>query len=44
MVKVDEVEILFSSNPGEKVKELSKVASGGEISRIMLLLHFCGIL
>ena len=35
---MDEVEILFSSNPGEKVKELSKVASGGEISRIMLSL------
>ncbi len=35
---MDDVEILFSSNPGEKVKELSKTASGGEISRIMLSL------
>ena len=35
---MDEVEILFSSNLGEDVKPLSKVASGGEISRIMLAL------
>lgn len=35
---MDSVEILFSSNLGENVKELSKTASGGEISRIMLAL------
>jgi len=35
---MDFVEILFSSNLGEEVKPLSKVASGGEISRIMLAL------
>ncbi len=35
---MDDVEILFSSNLGEDVKPLSKVASGGEISRIMLSL------
>lgn len=35
---MDNVEILFSSNLGEDVKELSKTASGGEISRIMLAL------
>lgn len=35
---MDDVEILFSSNLGEEVKPLSKVASGGEISRIMLAL------
>lgn len=35
---MDDVEILFSSNLGEDVKPLSKVASGGEISRIMLAL------
>lgn len=35
---MNEVEILFSSNLGENVKPLSKVASGGEISRIMLAL------
>jgi DNA repair protein RecN (Recombination protein N) len=33
---VDEVEFLISLNPGEEVKPLVKVASGGEISRIML--------
>ncbi len=29
---------LLSSNPGEELKELSKIASGGELSRIMLAL------
>lgn len=32
----DEVEFLISANPGEEPKPLSKVASGGELSRIML--------
>ncbi len=32
----DEVEFLISTNPGEEVKPLSQVASGGELSRIML--------
>ncbi|NLJ41679.1 MAG: DNA repair protein RecN [Clostridiales bacterium] len=32
----DIVEFLISANPGEPVKSLSKVASGGELSRIML--------
>lgn len=32
----DEVEFLISTNPGEEVKPLGKVASGGELSRIML--------
>ncbi|MCM1117770.1 MAG: DNA repair protein RecN [bacterium] len=32
----DEVEFLISTNPGEAVKPLSQVASGGELSRIML--------
>lgn len=32
----DEVEFLISTNPGEEIKPLSKVASGGELSRIML--------
>jgi len=35
---VDMVEFLFSANPGEPLKPLSKVASGGELSRIMLAL------
>ncbi len=33
---VDAVEFLLSANRGEPVKPLTKVASGGEISRIML--------
>ena len=32
----DDVEILLSTNPGEPLKPLSKIASGGELSRIML--------
>lgn len=32
----DDVEFLVSTNPGEDVKPLGKVASGGELSRIML--------
>lgn len=32
----DSVEFLISTNPGETVKPLGKVASGGELSRIML--------
>ncbi|MED4161519.1 DNA repair protein RecN [Halalkalibacterium halodurans] len=35
---VDDVEFYLSTNPGEPVKPLAKVASGGEISRIMLAL------
>lgn len=33
---VDEVKFLISANEGEPLKSLSKVASGGELSRIML--------
>ena len=33
---VDDVVFLLSTNRGEPVKQLSKVASGGELSRIML--------
>ncbi|MCL7746154.1 DNA repair protein RecN [Halalkalibacter alkaliphilus] len=33
---IDTVEFYLSTNPGEPMKPLSKVASGGEISRIML--------
>jgi len=32
----DNIEFLISTNPGEALKPLSKIASGGEISRIML--------
>lgn len=33
---MDAVEFLFSANPGELPKPLTRVASGGELSRIML--------
>jgi DNA repair protein RecN (Recombination protein N) len=33
---VEEVEFLFSANPGEGLKPLAKVASGGELSRFLL--------
>ncbi|MCR4894095.1 MAG: DNA repair protein RecN [Eubacteriales bacterium] len=33
---IDRVEFLISTNAGEDVKSLTKVASGGEVSRIML--------
>lgn len=32
----DDVEFLISTNPGEKMKPLGQVASGGELSRVML--------
>lgn len=34
----DTVEFMFSANPGEPLKPLAKVASGGELSRVMLAL------
>lgn len=34
----DEVEFLFSANAGEPPKPLAKIASGGEVSRVMLAL------
>ncbi len=35
---LDQVEIMFGANPGEPVRPLQKVASGGELSRLMLAL------
>jgi DNA repair protein RecN (Recombination protein N) len=35
---IDNIEFLLSLNPGESVKPLRKIVSGGEISRIMLAL------
>ena len=35
---VDTLEFFFSANPGETLRPLSKVASGGELSRVMLAL------
>jgi DNA repair protein RecN (Recombination protein N) len=33
---MDQIEFYFSPNPGEPVKPLAKIASGGELSRLML--------
>ncbi len=35
---LDRVEFMFSANPGEPPKPLTKIASGGELSRVMLAL------
>lgn len=35
---MERAEFLFSPNPGESAKPLSKIASGGELSRLMLAL------
>ena len=39
---IDEVEVLISPNPGETPKPLRRIASGGELSRIMLALKSIG--
>jgi len=36
---MDEVEFLISPNPGETLKPLHKIASGGELSRVMLAIR-----
>lgn len=36
---IDEVEFYLSPNPGEELRPLAKIASGGELSRVMLALH-----
>lgn len=36
---LDKVEFYFSANLGESVKPIAKVASGGELSRLMLILN-----
>jgi DNA repair protein RecN (Recombination protein N) len=35
----DRAEFYFSANPGETVKPLARIASGGELSRVMLALR-----
>lgn len=35
----DEVEFLISANPGEPARSIAKIASGGELSRIMLAIQ-----
>jgi len=39
---LDNVEFLISPNPGEELRPLRKIASGGELSRIMLALKTVG--
>ncbi len=36
---IDDVEFLFSANEGQEPKALSKIASGGELSRVMLAIR-----
>ena len=36
---IDRVEFLLAANPGEETRPLAKVASGGELSRVMLALR-----
>lgn len=36
---IDKIELLISPNPGEEPKPVSKIASGGELSRIMLSIN-----
>jgi DNA repair protein RecN (Recombination protein N) len=39
---IDEIEFLLSPNPGEELRPLRKIASGGELSRLMLALKAMG--
>lgn len=36
---VDQISFEFSANPGQPLRPISKVASGGEMSRIMLAIE-----
>jgi DNA repair protein RecN (Recombination protein N) len=36
---IDQVEFFFSPNPGEQLRPLARIASGGELSRFMLALR-----
>jgi DNA repair protein RecN (Recombination protein N) len=36
---IDAVEFYLSPNPGEELRPLARIASGGELSRVMLALH-----
>ncbi|MFQ5669844.1 MAG: DNA repair protein RecN [Acidobacteriota bacterium] len=38
----EKVDFLFAANPGEDLRSLSQVASGGELSRLLLALHLLG--
>ena len=36
---LDDIEFLFSANPGQPLRPLAKVASGGELSRLSLAIQ-----
>ena len=36
---LDRIEFMISPNPGEELRPLSRIASGGELSRIMLAIR-----
>ena len=36
---IDDVEFLFTATPGQEPKPLAKIASGGELSRVMLAIR-----
>ncbi len=40
---IDEAELFLSSNPGETLRPLARIVSGGELSRIMLALKALGL-
>src|SRR5947209_17822577 len=40
---LDRVEFFLSPNPGEEVRPLARIASGGELSRVMLALRTLGV-
>ena len=38
---IDQVVYMISTNPGEPLRQLEHIASGGELSRVMLALKAC---
>ena len=38
---MDQLELLFSANPGEEMRPLRRIASSGELSRLMLAMKTC---
>ena len=38
----DEIRFVMSANAGEELGRISRIASGGELSRIMLAAHYFG--
>ena len=40
---IDDIELFISPNPGEELRPLARIASGGELSRIMLALRIATI-